>query len=138
MKKELWFLCLGIASALPTTGCGTIGSMLARDSDGGGEPYDGPLIYGGVYYDWVELIPGLFRSGDSMSGILMILDLPLSFIADTIMLPLTVTDHLLAKDPVPSEGPTHPAVSVGGGRTADETPAVEPMLTEPRRLPPEP
>ena len=103
-----------------------------------GEPYDGPLIYGGVYYDWVELIPGLFRSGDSMSGILMILDLPLSFIADTIMLPLTVTDHLLAKDAVPSEGPTHPAVPVGGGRTADETPAVEPMLTEPRRLPPEP
>lgn len=91
------------------SGCATI--IAIQDA---GEP-DVPIVYGGVQMDWV-LVTANFREGGSvhMGDLPWVLvaaatiDLPLSAVADTLLLPLTIPLSLQAEsdseDPASENG----------------------------------
>ena len=79
------------------SGCGTMANFKIGIKDG-----QRSLIYGGVRAD-ASLVGGMF-SGDSIHGInvfwyalVTIFDLPLSFVADTLTLPITVAVEFFRK-----------------------------------------
>ena len=90
-------ICLVGVVLLCGSGCGTIASFLAETEDG-----HRSLIYGGVQLE-AKVIGNMF-SGDSLHGtnmfwwgLMYLIDLPLSFVADTLTLPITVAVELFRK-----------------------------------------
>ena len=70
-------LVLGLLGLPTMTGCGTVGSQIAGDPNV-------PVIYGGIVMDgWVIVEHPLVTP-------VAILDMPLSLVADTLLLPLTI------------------------------------------------
>jgi uncharacterized protein YceK len=94
MTRSRWRLAAVLAAALLSSGCGTYFAFQSADNDAS-------LIYGGVRADVViplTLLGVLDPENDVppyyLPFALMFFDLPFSFVADTVLLPWTVTDHV--------------------------------------------
>jgi uncharacterized protein YceK len=92
-KLRLVTICLGIASGLfLASGCGTIQSIKL---DNRTEPTkDIHVLYGGVHYDCQMMDPPSSGGWELPPSYCFfpfaLIDLPLSFVADTVMLPYTI------------------------------------------------
>ena len=90
--------------ALISSSCATVLSISAwNDTD-----QDVPLIYGGVVLD-AHAISGAWR-GDleyPLLGFIAVVDLPLSGIADTVLLPVTIGIYYLRDEPYPESRPQY-------------------------------
>lgn len=75
MKQTACKWAFAAVSASLLTGCGTVLSMMAQDYS----------VYGGVSRDFVAIQEGGFFS------VVAVIDLPLSFVLDTLLLPVTLS-----------------------------------------------
>ena len=95
MKRRVPGLLLSI-SLLAPSGCTSIYNL-----SGGGPQFPGPSVYGGTRMNfWVLSQEGAIHGG--MQFLLALIDLPLSFVLDTLLLPITIPVEM-AQDP-----PTRP------------------------------
>jgi uncharacterized protein YceK len=95
MKKILQFFILGILTA-SMSGCASFASRGFADIGRPSRYYPGPTL---IVTEW---IPSCFQKGKQPRGILLdlplsIIDLPLSFTADTICLPCDIFNHIQEK-----------------------------------------
>jgi uncharacterized protein YceK len=97
-------LCLLACLLFGVSGCGTFDSLVVERFSDDPRP---PSVYSGVKFD-VETAAWSFDSDQStirpllgpVGGCFAIVDVPLSAIADTVVLPITVTWTLLGPRPV--------------------------------------
>lgn len=75
MKLTACKWAFAAVSASLLTGCGTVLSMMAQDYS----------VYGGVNRDFSAIQNG------GVVGVLAVIDLPLSFVLDTLLLPVTLS-----------------------------------------------
>ncbi len=82
MSRSRSLACL-LALLVATPGCMTIDTQLGRG-------YEGPYVYSGVRKD-LEILGPAFLHLSVGWVILMLIDLPLSFVADTLLLPVSLS-----------------------------------------------
>jgi uncharacterized protein YceK len=89
MKARIAAVCVIVALALSLTGCGTVDNLCLPNPESGKIPLH---VYGGVEADMDFLTEEHPRS-ETVKAVftpLTILDLPLSFVGDTVTLPVTL------------------------------------------------
>ena len=89
-------LCV-LLTGLLLTGCQTIGSLV--------EGKQGELIYGGAQRDIRYIRQGGAGHVESLFFVILsLIDLPLSFVLDTVFLPITIPWELFGSDSAKVEG----------------------------------
>jgi uncharacterized protein YceK len=120
MKTRIAVVCVVVASALTLAGCGTVDNICLENEQTGQVPMH---IYGGVEADirfLAEDPPGPRAAKpavDPFKVVYLAADLPLSFVADTVTLPITVpmtyVDRLSHRSNPYPNAPTQPAGGAG-------------------------
>ena len=93
-----------LTASVLLTGCSTILTRIGYDE------WTGPRMYSGTYADALGIARvDVFQLGERQEGFVgfFVLDLPLSFVADTVLLPLTIYEQLTderGEEPPAAEG----------------------------------
>lgn len=144
MKRLIAAVCAAVASALTAAGCGTMDNLCFESPQTKQVPMH---VYGGLEADiryLTEDDPHTKSSGVDPLKVVYVADLPLSFIADTVTLPVTIpmayADHQghrsnpFPKVPpqtggpgvVPNGPPPAPSAPVGGDDNQGAPPGFTP------------